>query len=143
MDNVADDIPPADRLPVELVERLDALDTQQLRAVSDYVDERLAHAGPPTEAAVRADTARTVVDVARRDLYTLVWTRSEETAAENGTSRTALYLVQRERTLDGDEQLHWAYLGAVRDTMECDECGAVVGPDDNCPRCGSGPTRGE
>lgn len=133
-------VPPAERLPEELVERLDACSAQQLRAVREYAGELLSHMGPVTEAEVRADATGTVVNVARHDVYTLAWKQlPKEGETDEDSPTTSLYLVQREYTPDGERRLHWSYLGAVDEAGEtiCPECGTVVAPyASTCPRCG-------
>lgn len=124
-------------LPKRLVDLLDRLDTTQLRAVSTYVDERLAHPHAPTANELNNDSNGTIVDVDVRDAYTLVWKQPSTTDAE--TPDTSLYTVRKEPTPTGESTLRWTYIGDVREPgkIGCPNCGTSLETlTATCPECG-------
>lgn len=120
-----------EQLPDQLVEALDALETPGLRAVRAYVDRRLASGQTPPVERVRAEADGEVLDVDDRGVYTLVRKRPE-----SDRETVSLYRVRLAEPLDGEEALHWSFLGDVREPV-CGNCGsALEDRSDSCPDCG-------
>lgn len=110
--------------PDTLFEILDGLDAPTLRTVRTYVDERLDDLRPPLQEQVRSEANEEIVDIKDCGAYTLVskYSPSQGTAGRS-PQPLSLYRVKRERQLNGEETLHWSYLGDVADQSEF-ECGA-------------------
>lgn len=104
------------RVPDALLDALDDLDPDGLRAVHEYVEERLAYVSTSVSDRIEAGPGEEIVDVREHDGYTLV---SKRIACESGCSDCPhgpyLYLVRAETRPDGDTSLHWSYVGRVRD----------------------------
>ena len=132
---------PPDRLSDDLVERLDALDIPDLEAVLSYVEQRIKSPRAPIEEEIMANTSGEILDVKDYGAYALV--RKHLPAPDEPDANTdivSLYHVSREKHLNGEESLHWSYLGDVRDSdhVKCETCGRIL--DENvasCPHCGS------
>lgn len=125
----------AQGLPDALVETLDGLEPRALRAVADYVEDRLANAQVPIADLIDAEGRRDVLDVDDRGPYTLVRTKTRGAmGADEDPRGVSLYHVSREQRLDGEETLHWSFLGDLyRSTMEASEtCGAPADAE-TCP----------
>ena len=113
------DEPPTapDRLPDGLVERLDSLGLPELEAVLRYVEQRIESTRTPLAEEIMAGASDEIIDIEEHDEYALVWKRipaAEE--AGDDTGAVSLFHVSREKHPDGEESLHWAYLGDVHDT---------------------------
>lgn len=126
--------------PDGLVEILDDLDEPTLRSVRSYVEQRLDDLRPPLEELIRADADGEIVDIDDSGAYTLV--RKYPPAGDEGETASQplnLYLVKRERHLDGEATFHWSYLGEVNahSRAECRRCGSLFPSSDaECPHCG-------
>lgn len=103
-----------DQLPEALVEELDALESPELHAVREYVDQLLESSQPPIEEQIREEAAGEVLDIKDEGIYTLVEQRPPD-QGEGDSKPVSLYHVRRERHPDGEETLHWAFLGDVHD----------------------------
>ena len=127
-------------LPDALVEVLDDLDGPALRAVRAHVDQRLDDLRPTLREMIRSKTGSEVVDITDSRPYTLVRKyRSSGNSSGAGRRTLSLYRVAREKQLNGEERLHWSYLGNVAESagVECGNCGVPL--DDStttCPHCG-------
>lgn len=130
-----------DRLPDGLVERLDSLEIPELEAVLRYVERRIDSLRTPIAEEIVASASGEIIDVEDHGTYALVWKRipaPEESGVDTDT--VSLFHVSREKHLDGEESLHWAYLGDVRSTAQvrCRNCGRALDGDVTvCPHCGS------
>lgn len=125
--------------PDRLVEILDELDAPTLRGVRSYAEQRLDDLRPPLEELIRSEADGEIVDIDDRGAYTLVRKCPPVGAESETTSRPLhLYRVKREERLDGEETLHWSYLGEVTDRadVECGNCGTLVPAHETaCPHC--------
>ncbi|PCR90421.1 hypothetical protein [Natrinema ejinorense] len=116
MSNADDEPSLTEQLPDSLIETLDTLDPSELHAVQEYVEGRLESIHPPLEKQILEDATGEVVDIEDEGIYTLVRVRppaQEESEADSGP--ISLYHVTRERHPDGEETLHWAFLGDVQE----------------------------
>lgn len=105
-----------EQLPQALVKELDALEPPELRAVHEYVDQRLEASRPPIEEQILEEAKGEVLDIDDQGIYTLVRKRPPSQGESNNDSQpVSLYHVTRERHPDGEETLHWAFLGKVHD----------------------------
>lgn len=135
------DTSPSDRLPDQLLERIDRLGIAELRAVLSYAEARIESLRAPIEEAIEADAAGEIVEVEKHGGYALV--RMHPPAPDGSgvnADRVSLYHVRREQRLNGEESLHWAYLGDVNspERNRCRTCGRPVeGDAAACPHCGS------
>lgn len=137
-----DEVPTAaDRLPDDLIHRLDSLEIPDLEAVLSYVEHRIESLCTPIEEEIMASTSGDIVDIEDYGAYTLVRKRlppPDDSAAN--TDIVSIFHVSRERHPDGEESLHWSYLGDVHDSdqVKCTTCGRTLDEDgDVCPHCGS------
>ena len=132
-------------LPDALVEVLDDLDAPALRAVRAHVDQRLDDLRPALSDVIRSKTGSEVVDITDSGPYALVRKyRSSGNSSGAGRRTLSLYRVAREKQLNGEERLHWSYLGDVAEStgVECGNCGVPLGDSTTtCPHCGREPSR--
>lgn len=126
--------------PDILVEILNDLDAPSLRAVRTYVDQRLEDLRPSLQERIRSEANGEVVDITDCGAYTLVRTYRPSHGNYGRSSRPlSLYRVKRERRLNGEETLHWSFLGDVveRSGIECENCGTLLDTHRTvCPSCG-------
>ena len=126
-------------LPGALVEVLDDLDGPALRAVRAHVDQRLDDLRPTLREMIRSRTGSEVVDITNSGPYALVRKyRPSGNSSGAGRRTLSLYRVAREKQLNGEERLHWSYLGDVAEPtgVECGNCGVPLGDSTICPHCG-------
>ena len=127
-------------LPDALVEVLDGLDAPALRAVRTHVEQRLDDLRPTLRETIQSETDGEIVDITDSGPDTLVRKyRSSTNSPEAGQRALSLYRVTRERRLNGEERLHWSYLGDVAESagVECGNCGVPLGDSTTtCPHCG-------
>lgn len=132
---------PSDRLPDTLVEAVDRLGMSELRALMSYVEQRIESLRTPLSEEIEAEAAGELLGIENHGVYALVRMRPPGPDGEVSEAEPAsLYHVSRERGLDGEESLHWAYLGDIRNTgrVRCENCGRSL--DETvavCPHCGS------
>lgn len=93
-------------LPEHLVEQLQKLDTQQLRETINFAQERLTQHLTLDPEKLEANN-EDIVRVEERPAYTVVVRREPQ--------GKTIYHVRKVRNPDGDEKLHWRYLGPVVD----------------------------
>ncbi|WP_408959634.1 hypothetical protein [Natrinema sp. 74] len=106
-----------DQLPDSLVKELDTLGSAELRVVHEYVEQRLTESQQPIEEQILEDAEGEVLSIEDRGIYTLVRKRPPSQGdSERETRLVSLYQVTRERHPDGEETLHWSFLGDVHDT---------------------------
>lgn len=133
---------PVDRLSETLIERIDSLDIPELRAVLSYAEARIESLRTPLEEDIEASAAGEILEIENHGGYALV--RMHPPAPDGSTvdsSIISLYHVRREQRLDGEESLHWAYLGDVNATEQnrCQTCGRPISDDSvGCPHCEGG-----
>lgn len=100
--------------PDSLVELLNELDAPTLRAVRTYVDQRLDDLRPFLEEKIRSEANGEVVEILDRGAYTLARKYPPSRSNSGDTSQPlSLYRVKREKQLNGEETLHWSYLGDI------------------------------
>lgn len=134
---MTDDPTPPDALPEDLTERLDGLDLPALVAVREYAEDLLAAERPPMTEDVLEAAEGEVLGVDDRGPYALV--RKRPPTEAGGDAPVSLYHVHRERYPDGEEDLHWSFVGEIRDPVvgECPDCGASLEAHaDRCHHCG-------
>lgn len=109
-----------DREPPDmLVETLDDLDAPTLRAVRTYVERRLDDVRPSLRELIRSEAEGEIVDIEDHGAYTLVRKYPPgQRNAEETSQPLSLYRVKREKQLDGEETLHWSYLGDVTESPD-------------------------
>ena len=128
------------KLPDALVEILDDLDVSTLRSVRTYLDQRIDDLRPTLPRMIRAETEGEIVDIRDRGPYTLV--RKYPTSRDSSDTYPqplSLYRVKREKRLNGEERLHWSFLGDVikPPSVECGNCGVLLDESATvCPHCG-------
>lgn len=114
MSNADDEPTLPEQLSDSLIETLDTLEPSELHAVHEYVEERLESIHPPLEKQIREDATGEVVDIEDKELYTLVRMRTPaQEESEEDSQPISFYHVTRERHPDGEETLHWTFLGDV------------------------------
>ena len=127
-------------LPDALVEILDDLDISTLRSVRTYLDQRIDDLRPTLPEMIRAETGGEIVDIRDRGPYTLV--RKYPTSRDSSDTYPQplfLYRVKREKRLNGEETLHWSFLGDVIEppSVECGNCGVLLDESATvCSHCG-------
>lgn len=103
------------QLPDALLETLDDLDPHRLRAVHEYVEERLAYASASLDERIEAGPGEEIVGVFEHDAYTLV---SKKVPCGSGCRDCPhgpyLYLVRVETRPNGESTLHWSFIGRTR-----------------------------
>lgn len=105
-----------ERVPEALLDALDDLDADGLRAVHEYVEGRLAYTSTSVGDLIEAGPGEEIVEVTEYDGYTLVSKRVPcEAGCRDCPHGPYLYSVRAERRPDGDTSLHWSYVGRVRD----------------------------
>lgn len=136
-----DESTPQAMLPEDLLARLEVLDRAELSAVHEYVEARLEAPGDSLKAAIEAEAAGELVDVEVHGSRAVVRQHPPDPEG-NGvdTDTVALYHVRREHRPDGEDSLHWVYLGDVQDggrtrCPHCNETFETTVPV--CPSCGS------
>lgn len=136
--NTAPDVP--ETLPSDLIEWLDSLEPPVLQDVLNYAEQRLADNRTPLPQQIRSEAAGKIVDIKGCEAYTLVRKYPPaESDSKKASQPLLLYRVKREKRLDGEETLHWSYLGEVCDPpcVHCENCGTLVEEwADTCPQCG-------
>ncbi|WP_121743696.1 hypothetical protein [Natronorubrum halophilum] len=116
MSDPDDEQPPTERIPEALIEQLNALGPPGLRTVHEYVERLLESTQPPIEAQIREEATGEILDIEDWGIYTLVRKRPLGGGeSSEDTPPVSLYHVTRERHLDGEEALHWAFLGDVHE----------------------------
>ena len=105
-----------ERVSEALLDALDDLGSDGLRAVHEYIEERLAYVSTSVGDRIEAGPGEEIVDVREHDGYTLVSKRMDcESGCSDCPHGPYLYLVRTETRPDGDTSLHWSYVGRVRD----------------------------
>lgn len=105
-----------DELSRDLIEEIDALEAPALRALSSYVDQRLAASHKPIVEQIREEATGEIVDIEDRGPYTLVRMRAaSDEDGEKGSQTVSVYHVTQEMQLDGEVALHWSFIGEVND----------------------------
>jgi hypothetical protein len=133
--------------PGTLIEILDDLDVSTLRSVRTYLDQRIDDLRPTLPEMIRAETEGEIVDIRDRGPYTLV--RKYPTSRDSSDTYPQplfLYRVKREKRLNGEETLHWSFLGDVIEppSVECGNCGVLLDESTTaCPHCGEELSRDE
>lgn len=138
MDDSAED---SDVFPDPVREQLDELDIPELRATQSYVEERIESLREPLEAEIVENAAGEVVDIEDHGAYAIVRTHPPNPDGSGvDTSLVSLYHVHRERHVNGEEVLHWSFLGDIQDSAEdrCDNCGRPLEGDAECSFCDDG-----
>lgn len=111
-----DESAPTNQLPDSLVKMLNTLEPSQLRTVHKHVEQRLESIQPPIEEQIREEAAGDVLSIEKDRIYTLVKMRSPSQSESNVDSQSvSLYHVTRERHPDGEEALHWSFLGDIQE----------------------------
>lgn len=139
-DTDEDPTPPAD-LPDTLVAQIDSLELPELKAVLSYVEQRIESPHPPIEEEIEANAPGEVIEIENHGTGTLVRTHPPNPDGPGAnTEIVSLYHVRREQHPDGENTLHWTYLGDVHNAgqFRCEACGRTFDEDVAvCPHCGS------
>lgn len=130
---------PPDCLPATLVDQLGALAVPELRAARAYIDDRIERRHPPIRERILSEAIGDVVGIEDRGAYALVRKRPPTRDERDGDPQLiALYHVTREKRPSGEETLHWAFLGDLRNAAirNCDRCNGYVDEfAESCPHC--------
>lgn len=129
---------PSEHLPDGLIEEVDALEIPELRALISYAEQRVESLPTSLAEEIEADASGELLGIETHEAYALV--RMRPPGPDDETEPAALYHVSRERGIDGEESLHWAYLGDIREgeRTRCANCGRSLDQSvDACPHCGS------
>lgn len=111
-----DESAPTNQLPDPLVKMINSLEPSQLRTVHQYVEQRLESIHPPIEEQIREEAVGDVLSIETDRIYTLVKMRSPSQGESNADSQPiSLYHVTQERHPDGEETLHWSFLGEIQE----------------------------
>ena len=128
------------KLPDALVETVEYLDVSTLRSVRTYLDQRIDDLRPTLPEMIRAETEGEIVDITDRGPYTLVRKYpTPRNSSDTYSQPLFFYRVKREKRLNGEETLHWSFLGDVIEppSVECGNCGVLLDESTTtCPRCG-------
>lgn len=139
MGDTSTDPADSDDLPDAVREQIDELDIPALRAVQSYVEERIESLRRPIGAEITDDAVGEVVDVEDHGTHAIVRTHPPDPDGSGvDTDLVSLYQVRRERHVNGEEVLHWSFLGDIQDSAEdrCDNCGRRLDGDaDECSFC--------
>lgn len=140
MTNSESDPEPPEGIPSDAKSWLDSLDPERLRDLLSYLEQRLDSLRTPIEEMIQERAAGEVRSIDSQGAYAHV-TMHPPTADGEEVERDILsiYHVSREEHADGEETLHWAYLGDVQSTesTRCSDCGRTYGAEtDTCPHCG-------
>jgi len=101
--NDDDDRSPSERLPDDIVDRLDELDYDELDATVAYAQSRIRELHRPLVEDIRAAVdEEELVDVTDNEGYAVVRRRHE------GDDVASLYVVTHEKGMDGEIRLHWS-----------------------------------
>ena len=101
-----------DWLPNSLIERLDSLEVPELETVDHYVEQRIESLRTPIEEEIMASDSDDIIDVEDNGAYALVWKRIPPVEKSGvDTDTVSIFHVNREKHPDGEESLHWDYLG--------------------------------
>lgn len=101
-------------VPDVITERLGELSDGQLRQTREYIQGLLASQRAVSTQIEADDGDEEIVRVTEHDGYTAVVKRQScATGCEDCPHGPYLYHVRRERGLEGNESLHWSYIGPV------------------------------
>lgn len=106
---------PPIELASSLVERVDDLDEDELRALIDYAHERERYLHPTVTAQIEPGPGEEIVRIDEQEGYTEVVKR--EPCGENCSEcphGPYLYHVREVRGPGGETKLNWNYLGLIR-----------------------------
>ncbi|WP_254536527.1 hypothetical protein [Halomarina litorea] len=107
---------PTESTPVstEITERLAELDEGQLRQTAEYIQD-LLDSKYSVSSQIEAEEGEELVHVTEHDGYTAVVKQQPcTTGCEDCPHGPYLYHVRRETGPEGNESLHWSYIGPVR-----------------------------
>ena len=130
-----------ERLPDTLTDEVDALEIPELRTLMSYVEQRVESLRTPLAEEIEANAAGELLGIENHGLYALVRMRPPDPDGHaTGAEPVSLYHVSRERGIDGEESLHWAYLDDIQRSgrTRCERCGRTL--DETvavCPDCGN------
>lgn len=126
--------------PKILVEILDDLDEPTIHAVRRYVEQRLDDLRPSLQEQIRSETDGKIVDIEDCGACTFVRKYPPlQGDSESVSQPLSLYRVSREKQLNGENALHWSYLGDVvkQADIECRNYGTLVNTHEPaCPHHG-------
>lgn len=126
--------------PEILVEILDDLDEPTLHAVRTYVEQRLDELLPSLQEQIRSEANGEIVDIEDSGLCTFVRKYPPcQGNSKRASQPLSLYRVSREKQLNGENALHWSYLGDVTEqsSIECGDHGTLVNTHEPaCPHHG-------
>ena len=104
-----------ERLPDDLLSAVRALDEDELRTLVDFTRRRIEEAHPGISDRIAPDRRQDVIRVEEEDGLARVLRRESVDDDADDEDVPVLYLVTEERTPEGETNLHWTYLGPVRD----------------------------
>lgn len=138
----SDDQTDETRLPEELLERIDSLAIPELRAVLEHVEERIRTLRTPLEDEVRDAASGQIIAIEDHGAYALVRKHLPNPDGSGvDTDTVSLFHVRRETYPNGEEGLHWSYLGDIEDggLVKCENCGRTFDRELTvCPHCRDG-----
>lgn len=104
---------PPEAVPSSIVDGLSALTDDQLRQTTEYIQSLLSRSQPLSDD-IEAGSGGEIVRITEHDTYTSVVKREWcENECERCPHGPYLYTVRREPSPDGEETLHWTYVGRV------------------------------
>jgi hypothetical protein len=105
---------PAGDIPSTLVESIDQLDEQELRAVVEYAQERYQFVHSALPERIEDESSGDIIQIEERDGYTEVVKWQEcPTGCNECPHGPYLYHVSEEQLPNGETELHWSFLGTV------------------------------
>ncbi|ELZ08303.1 hypothetical protein C479_13228 [Halovivax asiaticus JCM 14624] len=141
MNDPAENAADSDQVPETVRDQLDELELPELRGVLSYVQRRIESLRRPIAEEIVETATGEVVDIENHGTHAIVRTHPPDPDGPGvDTELVSLYHVRRERHVNGEELLHWSFLGDIRDTVEwrCNSCGRPLDASGgSCPHCGS------
>ncbi|MFP8954852.1 hypothetical protein ACLI4Z_18105 [Natrialbaceae archaeon A-arb3/5] len=105
-----------DELPTDAVEVLNQLNETELRAVIDYAKQRYEYTDSALRERIEAAPGEEIVSIEEDRCYTRVVKRQPcGKNCDDCPHGPFSYHVREEPRIDGETELHWTYLGPVKE----------------------------
>lgn len=104
-----------EQLPEDLLDAVRSLDERELWLLVEFAHRRIQVVHPSISEQIEERERQEVIQVSEENGLARVLRREPASDAREREEVLVLYLVTEERTPDGETNLHWRYLGPVRD----------------------------